>query len=125
MKDKPRIYVQPKSIYVEGQSAPELCRFAFAYVITIHNLGRFEAQLLRRHWLITDANGKKRQIQGEGVLGEQPIIAPNDRYQYTSATLLETPIGTMQGYYEMKDPSGVLFQVEIPIFRLAVPNLVH
>lgn len=125
MKDNPRIYVQPQSIYVEAQSAPAQNRFAFAYIITIHNLDRFDVQLLRRYWLITNANGKKLEVHGEGVVGEQPIITPNNRYQYTSGTLLETPIGTMQGYYEMKGRNDVLFRVEIPAFRLAVPNLVH
>ena len=125
MATQPRIYVQPKSIYVEAQSAPAQNRFAFAYTVTIHNLDRFDVQLLRRYWLITDANGKKLEVQGEGVVGEQPVITPNGRYQYTSGTLLETPIGTMQGYYEMKGQADILFRLEIPIFRLAIPNLIH
>lgn len=122
---KPRIYVQAQSLYIEDQSFPEQDRYAFSYVILIKNLESYAVQLLRRYWLITDANGKKIEVNGEGVVGEQPIIQPNSHYQYTSGALLETPIGTMQGYYEMQSPTGILLNVTIPVFRLAIHKLIH
>lgn len=122
---KPRIYVQAQSLYIEDQSFPEQDRYAFSYVILIKNLESYAVQLLRRYWLITDANGKKIEVNGEGVVGEQPIIQPNSHYQYTSGALLETPIGTMQGHYEMQSPTGILLNVTIPVFRLAIHKLIH
>lgn len=126
MKDSTaRIIVQSKSFYMELQSIPEEDRYLFAYVMTIRNLGLDTVQLLSRYWLITDANGRQTEVRGQGVIGEQPIIQRHEAHEYTSATVLETPIGTMQGHYVMKNEQGTLFQVEIPIFRLAVPNCLN
>ena len=122
---KPRIYVQAQSLYIEEQSFPEQNRYAFSYVISIKNLEAFEVQLLRRYWIITDSNGKKIEVSGDGVVGEQPIIQSNSHYQYTSSALLETPIGAMQGYYEMQSATGLILNVTIPVFRLAINKLIH
>ena len=88
-------------------------------------LGAGEAQLLSRRWLITDANGKKLVIEGEGVVGEQPTIPANEEYTYTSGTIIETPLGVMQGHYVMVNENGDEFFAEITPFRLSVPNILH
>lgn len=82
-------------------------------------------QLLGRYWLITNGNGRETEVQGEGVVGVQPLIAPGEEYQYTSGAIIETPLGTMQGHYEMIDENDVPFSIDIPVFRLAVPTLIH
>lgn len=106
MIDKPRICIQAQSFYVEAQSQPEEDRFVFAYTMTVRNLGREQVQLMGRYWLITNANGKQTEVQGEGVVGEQPLILPGGEYQYTSGAVLETPLGTMEGHYKMIDSDG-------------------
>lgn len=111
--------------YVEEQSEPDKKRYVFSYTITIENNGEQHAQLLRRKWLVTDANGKKLVIEGEGVVGEQPIIESGEAYTYTSGTVLETPVGVMQGHYTMIDVDEQEFDIEIPPFRLALPNILH
>ena len=125
MINSPRVSVQVQSVYIESQSAPDDERYVFAYTITIRNLGRTSVQLLKRYWLITNGNGRKTEVQGEGVVGEQPHIEPGGEYQYTSGAVIETPLGTMQGHYEMIDAQGELFRIAIPVFRLAVPTLIH
>lgn len=125
MIDSPRVCIQVQSVYVESQSIPEEERYVFAYTITIRNLGRFNVQLLGRYWLITNSNGRQTEVQGEGVVGEQPLIPPGGEFQYTSGAILETPLGTMEGHYEMVDHQGQLFQTAIPVFRLAIPTLIH
>lgn len=125
MLDSPRVCVQVQSFYIESQSSPEDERFVFAYTITIRNLGRTTVQLLGRYWLITNGNGRKTEVQGEGVVGKQPHIEPGNDYQYTSGAVIETPLGTMQGHYEMVDAQGETFKVEIPVFRLAIPTFIH
>ncbi len=82
-------------------------------------------QLLGRYWLITNSNGRQTEVQGEGVIGEQPIIQPGSEFQYTSGAILETPLGTMEGHYEMVDQQGQPFRTAIPVFRLAIPTLIH
>ena len=121
----PLVSIQVQSFYVESQSEPDAERFVFAYTITIRNLGRHDIQLLGRYWMITNANGRQTEVQGEGVVGEQPVIPAGNEFQYTSGTVLETPLGTMEGYYHMVDHQGEAFQVAIPVFRLAVPSLIH
>jgi ApaG protein len=111
--------------YVETQSDPAACRYVFAYTITIANTGEVTAQLLNRHWLITDASGHVQEVRGAGVVGEQPTLEPGAQFQYTSGAVLETPFGTMQGSYEMLAADGVRFDAPIPAFRLAVPNMLH
>ena len=125
MIDSPRVCIQVQSVYVESQSIPEEERYVFAYTITIRNLGRFTVQLLGRYWLITNSNGRQTEVQGEGVVGEQPLIPPGGEFQYTSGAILETPLGTMEGHYEMVDHQGQPFQTAIPVFRLAIPTLIH
>ena len=81
--------------------------------------------MLRRYWSITDANGKHTEVRGDGVVGEQPELEPGSSYTYTSGAVLETPVGTMQGHYEMQTKDGSLFEAPIPLFRLAVPNVLN
>ncbi|HGC5850911.1 Co2+/Mg2+ efflux protein ApaG [Serratia marcescens] len=125
MIDSPRVCIQVQSIYVESQSIPEEERYVFAYTITIRNLGRTNVQLQGRYWLITNSNGRQTEVQGEGVIGEQPVIPPGGEFQYTSGAILETPLGTMEGHYEMVDHQGQPFRTAIPVFRLAIPTLIH
>jgi ApaG protein len=125
MSDSPRVCVQVQSVYIATHSSPEDERYVFAYTITVRNLGRNTVQLIGRYWLITNGNGEASEVEGEGVVGEQPYIEPGDEFQYTSGAVLETPLGTMQGHYVMVDNEGESFQVEIPVFRLAVPSHVH
>ncbi|CDK71943.1 Bis(5'-nucleosyl)-tetraphosphatase, symmetrical [Klebsiella pneumoniae] len=103
MIHSPRVCVQVQSVYIESQSSPEEERYVFAYTVTIRNLGRSQVQLLGRYWLITNGHGRETEVQGEGVVGEQPHIPAGGEYQYTSGAVIETPLGTMQGHYEMID----------------------
>jgi ApaG protein len=119
------IRVHSSTQYVEEQSDPDAGRYVFAYTITIENTGGIAAQLLSRRWLITDASGKVQEVQGAGVVGEQPVIEPGSSYRYTSAAMLETPVGSMQGSYEMLARDGVRFDADIPVFTLSVPRLLH
>ncbi|CDL61319.1 Bis(5'-nucleosyl)-tetraphosphatase, symmetrical [Klebsiella pneumoniae IS39] len=106
MIHSPRVCVQVQSVYIESQSSPEEERYVFAYTVTIRNLGRSQVQLLGRYWLITNGHGRETEVQGEGVVGEQPHIPAGGEYQYTSGAVIETPLGTMQGHYEMIDIDG-------------------
>ncbi|KYP97682.1 heavy metal transporter [Sodalis-like endosymbiont of Proechinophthirus fluctus] len=125
MINSPRVCVQVQSMYIETQSQPEKDRYVFAYTITLRNLGRHPVQLIGRYWLITNANGQEIEVQGEGVVGEKPRILPGGEFQYTSGAVLETPLGTMQGHYNMVDDQGQDFHVMIPVFRLAIPSLIN
>jgi len=125
MLNSPRVCVQVQSVYIEAQSSPEQERFVFSYTVTIRNLGRTAVQLLGRYWLITNGNGRETQVQGEGVIGVQPLIEPGNEYQYTSGAIIETPLGTMEGHYQMVDAQGNDFRVDIPVFRLAIASLIH
>ena len=119
------IPIRVETFYIENQSDEQAHRFVFAYTVTIRNLGRETVQLLGRYWLITNGHGRETEVQGEGVVGEQTHIAPGNDYQYTSGAVIETPLGTMEGHYEMVDEQGNAFRVAIPVFRLAVPTLIH
>ncbi|MEJ1267317.1 Co2+/Mg2+ efflux protein ApaG [Pantoea ananatis] len=125
MSEPARVSLHVQSLYVASQSSPEDERYVFAYTVTIRNVGRSSVQLLRRYWLITNGNGRETEVQGEGVIGEQPHIAPGNEYQYTSGAVLETLMGTMQGHYVMVDEQGDEFHVEIPVFRLAIQTHIH
>ena len=125
MINSPRVCVQVQSVYIESQSSPEEERYVFAYTVTIRNLGRTQVQLLGRYWLITNGHGRETEVQGEGVVGEQPHIPAGGEFQYTSGAVIETPLGTMQGHYEMIDVNGAPFSIDIPVFLLAVPTLIH
>jgi len=119
------ISIITETSYIPEQSLPDADRYVFAYTITVTNTGLVAATLLRRHWLITDANCKVQEVRGEGVVGEQPHIKPGESYQYTSAAVLETPVGCMQGTYEMLADDGVEFHAPIPVFNLSTPNTIH
>ena len=125
--DKPshKIDVRAESFYVEEQSRPEKGRYVFAYTITIENTGSVPARLLTRHWLITDANGKVQEVHGEGVVGEQPYLRPGEAFQYTSGSVLETAVGSMEGHYRMIADDGTEFSATIPPFTLASPRVLH
>ena len=111
--------------YLPAQSQPQQSRFAFAYDVTIVNNGELPAQLLSRHWLITDGNGQVQEVRGAGVIGEQPLIEPGASHSYSSGTLLATQVGTMQGSYQMIADDGQHFDASIAPFRLAVPGALH
>lgn len=119
------IPINVETFYIAAQSSPEAKRYVFAYSITLQNRSPEPVQLLKRYWLITDANGKETEVYGDGVVGEQPQLAPGESYSYTSGAVLETPVGTMQGHYEMISQSQLPFKAAIPIFRLAMPNILN
>lgn len=111
--------------YVEQQSDIESNQFVFSYQITIKNHSDAEFQLISRHWIIEDNNGKVEEVFGDGVVGEQPVIQPNESYTYSSGAVLETDFGTMQGSYFMLDQNQQQFEVSIPKFVLTVPRVLH
>ncbi len=119
------IHIDVETAYLDGESEPEEGRYVFAYTITIRNEGDVAAQLLTRHWRITDANGKVEEVHGEGVVGEQPCLKPGEGFQYTSGTHLETSMGTMTGRYGMIDANGDSFDAAIPEFLLTIPRTLH
>jgi len=119
------IEVSVETQYVEGESDPDNNRYVFAYTITIINEGEQPAKLLTRHWLITDANGKTQEVHGEGVVGEQPHIEPGHGFRYTSGAVLETPVGSMRGSYQMLADDGTAFDAPIEVFSLADPKKLH
>lgn len=120
-----KIDIEVESHYIEEQSIPEEDRYVFAYTITIRNNGSEPAKLLTRHWLITDGDGNTQEVNGEGVVGEQPHISPGDYFRYTSGTVLDTPVGTMEGSYQMLADDGEQFEAPIPIFTLSLPHTLH
>ena len=111
--------------YIDDQSEPDADRYVFAYTITISNNGEVPATLMSRHWIITDANGKVQEVNGDGVVGEQPYLQPGERFRYSSGAVLETPVGAMQGMYRMVTDTGSSFDAPIEPFTLAVPGLLH
>lgn len=121
----PPIRIDVLTNYLKDQSDPNDSKYVFSYTITIRNEGAIPAKLLKRHWVITDANGKVQEVRGEGVVGEQPYIKPGQGFRYSSGAVLETPVGTMQGSYQMVADSGQTFDAPIPAFRLAVPGILH
>jgi ApaG protein len=119
------IRVQVTSFYDAERSSPQENYYFFAYQVRISNTGPETAQLMSREWIITDANGEVQKVQGPGVVGEQPVLAPGDAFEYTSFCPLTTPVGAMQGSYRMMSSSGESFDAEIAPFSLAVPNAVN
>lgn len=99
--------------------------FVFSYTVHITNLSDAPMTLRNRYWLITNGNGEKVEVSGEGVVGEQPVIAPNETFRYTSASMLKTEVGNMQGHYDFEQQDHSMYRAPIPIFRLAVPNVLH
>jgi ApaG protein len=120
-----KIRVQVETAYVDEQSDPNERRYVFSYTITIRNEGAVPARLLTRHWIITDANGKVQEVRGDGVVGEQPHLKPGQGFRYSSGAVLETPVGAMQGSYEMIDDEGQRFDAPIQPFRLAMPGILQ
>ena len=115
------IRVAVKPVYLDDQSDPEDDRYVWAYTVTIENRGAEPVQLMSRYWNIVDATGRREEVRGPGVVGAQPVIAPGEKFQYTSGCPLETASGTMQGRYQMLSASGESFEAEIPVFLLESP----
>ncbi len=122
---KHAISVEVAPRFLDDQSTPEDGRYAFAYSIRIHNEGQVAARLVARHWRITDGNGRVEQVDGEGVVGEQPRLRPGEEFRYTSGVMLETEHGTMQGHYDMVADDGTEFAATIDPFVLAIPRTLH
>jgi len=123
--DNAQININVVTDYIAEQSDPTTDRYVFAYTIRINNSGEIPAKLLNRHWLITDANGKVQEVRGEGVVGEQPHLNPGEFFEYTSGAVLETPVGIMEGEYEMVTDEGDTFLAPIDRFSLAIPRTLH
>ena len=111
--------------YLPDQSDEKSGRYVFAYTISIHNTGNATAQLISRHWIITDAEHKVQEVKGLGVVGEQPLLKPGESFEYTSGTSLRTAVGTMRGTYQMVAEDGKAFDAAIPPFTLSVPRVLH
>ena len=119
------ITVTTRTTYVPEQSDTERGRYVFAYTITLKNTGTAAAQLISRHWIITDANNQVQEVRGLGVVGEQPKLAPEQSFEYTSGTAIATPVGTMRGTYQMVGDDGSEFEARIPEFTLSIPRILH
>jgi ApaG protein len=117
--------VTVQTAYLSDQSEPEDNKYAFAYTVTISNVGNISAQLISRHWIITDANNHVQEVKGLGVVGAQPLLAPGQQFEYTSGTLLATPVGAMRGSYKIVAEDGNFFDAVIEPFTLAVPKLLN
>ena len=119
------IEINASTNYLEKQSDPAKNSFAFSYTITIINNRDEPVRLLDRHWIITDQNNKVDEVRGEGVVGQKPLINPGDSFQYSSGTIISSKIGDMHGSYTMETETGDKFEAPIPLFVLAVPNMIH
>ncbi|MDD5297797.1 MAG: Co2+/Mg2+ efflux protein ApaG [Rhodocyclaceae bacterium] len=122
---KYEITVQVATQYLEEQSSPEDGRYVFSYTIALENTGNIPAQLVSRHWIITDGNDDEQEVRGLGVVGQQPLLAPGETYEYASGCSLTTPVGTMRGSYQMVADDGTHFETPIPEFALFVPRALH
>ena len=125
MSIEKKITIKTKSSYVADQSKPDDNKYVFSYTITIINQSSIVVQLISRHWLIKDSNYRIEEVIGDGVVGEQPILKPNQGFQYSSGAILETEVGTMEGFYHFKDQNENNFQVPIKSFVLSVPRKLH
>jgi ApaG protein len=122
---KHKITVQAQVAFIPDQSDSESNRYAFAYTITVTNTGTVAARLISRHWIITDSDSQVQEVRGDGVVGEQPLLNPNEAFQYTSGAIIATPVGTMRGTYHMLAEDGTKFDAQIPEFTLAMPRMLH
>ena len=122
---KYHISINVNTAYLAEQSDPSADRYVFAYTITITNTGTVAAQLISRHWIITDAENVTQEVKGLGVVGEQPLLRPGESFEYTSGTAMATPVGTMRGTYQMVAEDGNKFDAEIPQFTLSMPRVLH
>ncbi|MGJ3255038.1 MAG: Co2+/Mg2+ efflux protein ApaG [Alcanivorax sp.] len=125
MTPRHNIQVSVDTEFLPDQSDPDSLRWVFAYHITIRNEGTVSARLLTRHWIITDGEDRVQEVHGEGVIGEQPHIAPGQKFSYTSGAILETEVGSMRGSYQMIGEDGTHFDAHVPMFTLAVPHALH
>lgn len=119
------IAINIETNYLAHESDPEKARYLFSYTITIKNSGDNPARLLSRYWKITGGNGYEQEVAGDGVVGQHPYLVPQQQFTYTSAAMLDTPVGMMQGHYMMIDNEGKRFEVAIPAFTLAAPQTLH
>ncbi|MCX4192969.1 Co2+/Mg2+ efflux protein ApaG [Methylophaga sp. OBS1] len=119
------IQVNVETTYLDQESDPDKARYLFAYTITIKNHSQAAARLLSRYWKITGGDGHEQEVEGDGVVGLHPYLAPEQEFTYTSAAMLDTPVGMMQGHYKMVGDDGEQFEVAIPAFTLAVPRTLH
>lgn len=119
------IAVSTSTQYVPDQSDESAERYVFSYTITIRNAGNATAQLISRHWVITDSRGQVQEVRGLGVVGAQPLLRPGESFEYTSGTSIATPVGTMRGTYQMVGEDGSRFDAPIPEFTLSVPRVLH
>jgi ApaG protein len=119
------ITVVPKASYVADQSDPAKDHFVFSYTITITNTGDVAAQLLSRHWVITDGEHRVQEVKGLGVVGQQPLLQPGESFEYSSGASIATSVGTMHGTYQMRADDGHTFDADIPPFTLSVPRTLH
>ncbi|MCC6917047.1 Co2+/Mg2+ efflux protein ApaG [Nitrosomonas sp.] len=124
-EQKYSIKVEVHTTYLPDQSDSEAERHVFAYTITVSNTGSVAAQLVSRHWIITDGDGDIREVRGLGVVGEQPLLKPGGTYEYTSGTVISAHAGLMKGSYQMVAEDGFHFSAEIPEFILSVPRVLH
>jgi len=122
---KYQISVSSQTQFIPEQSDEQNSRFVFAYTMTIRNTGSVTAQLISRHWVITDARNNVQEVRGFGVVGAQPHIKPGESFEYTSGTAIATPVGTMRGSYQMRADDGTQFDADIPEFALSVPRVLH
>ncbi len=123
--EKYNITIAVKSAYLADQSDPSRSQFVFAYTITITNTGQVAAQLISRHWIITDSEHQVQEVKGLGVVGQQPLLQPGESFEYTSGASLATAVGTMRGTYQMVADDGRTFEADIPVFTLSVPRVLH
>ena len=119
------VAVSAATQYLAEQSDEAAGRYVFAYTITLRNTGSVAAQLISRHWVITDAQGLVQEVRGLGVVGAQPLLQPGESFEYTSGTSIATAVGTMKGSYQMVASDGKRFEAEIPEFTLSVPRVLH
>jgi ApaG protein len=119
------IAVGVETTFLDQESQPEKERYLFSYTITIKNNGIGAARLLSRYWKITGGNGYEQEVEGDGVIGLHPYLGPEEEFTYTSAAMLDTPVGMMQGHYMMINDNGERFEVDIPAFSLSVPQTLH
>lgn len=120
-----QVTVSVRTAYIPDQSDEAGGRFVFSYTVSIHNSGTVAARLVSRHWVITDADNNVQEVRGLGVVGQQPLLQPQESYEYTSGTAIATPVGIMRGSYQMVAEDGVSFEAAIPEFTLSVPRVLH
>ena len=125
MSNPYEIDIEVETSYMADHSEPEKDRYVFAYTITLVNRGSISAKLLSRRWIITDADNRIEEVEGEGVVGEQPTLKPGEGFRYTSGTVVETPVATMHGTYKMLAEDGNTFDTDIPQFVLSAPLILH